>query len=113
MVNTRSEAILRAIVNTAVDGIITIDEQGIVQDFNPAAEEMFGYTKEELDGKIMHTVLAPVHYHDQYQQGLDEFIKTGRGNAIGKTVELEGRRKNGSVFPVELSISAIQMEGQW
>ena len=61
----------------------------------------------------MHTMLTPVRYHDAYEKGFADFIKTGWGNAVGKTIELEGLRKNGSVFPVELSISAIQMNGEW
>lgn len=108
-----SEEKFRTITATARDAIIMINNKGQIAYWNPAAEEMFGYTKEELDGKILHTVLAPVHYHDEYEQGFDEFIKTGGGDAIGKTIDLKGQRKNGSVFPVELSISAIQMERQW
>ena len=100
----RTEAHYRAIVATAVDGMVVIDEQGIIQSFNPAAERLFGYGADEVIGRNV-TVLMPerdrtVHdgYIWNYRRGSDR-------NVIGRGRELQGCRKDGSTFPLELSVA--------
>ncbi len=81
--------------------------------WNNAAEEIFGYTNEEIIGKDLHPILTPGKYRDAQNKGFSIFKNSGTGNAIGKTLELEAIRKNGEVFPVELSLSAIKIKGKW
>ena len=101
-----SEAMVRAIVETTVDGIITIDTSGVIETFNRAAEEIFGYTLDEVKGRNI-SMLMPNHigkHHDGY---IHAYLETGVAKIIGIGREVHGRRKNGSVFPLELSISEL------
>ena len=93
------------VVSNAVDGIITINDRGLIESFNPAAEKIFGYSAEELLGKPL-TLLLPGRYRDAHQKGLERVRSTGKSDIIGKTLELHGLRINGREFPLELSIAA-------
>ena len=106
-----SEARLRAIVNTAVDGIITIDEHGTIESLNPAALRIFGYSSEELIGRNV-KVLMPNPYHDQHDQYLENYRHTGVRKIIGIGREVEGRRKDGSAFPLDLAVSEVRIGGR-
>ncbi|MFH1010889.1 MAG: PAS domain S-box protein [bacterium] len=108
-----SEAKFRTITNTAKDAVVMLDNDGNISYWNPAAEEIFGHTSDEAVGKEMHTLMAPTKYHEAYKKGFSVFRETGQGAAIGKTLELEAIRKNGTEFPMEISLSAIQVKGQW
>ncbi len=108
-----SEERFRTISTTAKDAIIMVDNEGSVSYWNPAAEEILGYSNQEALGKELHTLMAPERYRDAYHKGFTVFKETGDGTAIGKTLELEAVRKDGSEIPVELSLSAIQIEGKW
>lgn len=110
---TQSEEKNRAITTTANDAIIMMDENGCVSYWNPAAENIFGYTAEEIIGKYLHSIIAPDRYIAYYEKGLRHFSETGEGPIIGKTEELTARRKDGAEFPVELSLSALQINDQW
>jgi PAS domain S-box-containing protein len=105
-----SQERLRAIVETAVDGIITIDESGTIQSINPAVERIFQFPKKELIGQNVKMLMpAPDHHrHDGY---LQRYRDTGERKIIGIGREVTGRRKDGSVFPVELSISESTLPG--
>jgi PAS domain S-box-containing protein len=108
-----SEKKFHAISAFAKDAIILIDGQGRISYWNPAAEKMFGYTKEEAIGKEMHKLIAPKRFHEAYRMGFKKFKETGRGPKVEKTLELPGIRKDGTEFPFELSLSVIQMRGKW
>ena len=110
---TKSEWILSEVLNSLVDAVILIDDRGIIRYWNAAAESMFGYTKEEAIGKELHKVLIPKSFHRIYKKRFKSFVKTGLGPFVGKTMELEAVRKDGTVFPVELSLSKFQMRGIW
>ena len=103
-----SEERIRAIVANALDGIITIYENGIIESFNPAAESIFGYKSQEVVGKSI-SMLMPGPHRDKDQDFLQRYIQTGEEKIIGRTCEMEGRRSNGSSFPMELAISKLQM----
>ncbi len=99
-----SEARLRAVVETAVDGIITIDDQGFINLFNPAASRIFGYAPEEVLGKSV-SLFMPEPHSEDFQGHLDEYLKTGIKKVIGIGREVMARRKDGSLFPMDLAVS--------
>ncbi len=99
---------LKAIVETAVDGIITIDEQGIVESMNPAAERIFGYRHEEIVGRNIGILMSEPEQHE-HNEYLDEYLRTGRQKIIGTIREVRGRRADGSVFPMELAVSETRL----
>jgi PAS domain S-box-containing protein len=103
-----SEARFRALIETAADGIITINEKGTVETFNRAAARIFGCAPEEVEGRSVRN-LMPSPYRDRHDAGLAEYLRTGVAKVIGRTVEMEGQRKDGSRFPLELSISEVNL----
>ena len=108
-----SEQQLHLITSTASDAIVMLDEVGTVTFLNTSAEKMFGYSQEELFGQNFHLMLAPLAFRVEHNLAFPHFQKTGQGAAIGKTVELAGLRKDGSEFPLELSLSAVQVADSW
>jgi PAS domain S-box-containing protein len=101
-----SEARMQAIVNTAVDAIVTIDERGIVQAFNPAAEQIFGYSAGEVIGQNVSMLMLSPHRekHDSY---IARYLQTGESRIIGIGREVDALRKDGTTFPVELALSEV------
>ena len=99
---------LRAILQTAVEGIITIDDRGIVESMNPAAEKIFGYKPSEIIGKNVN-LLMPSPHHEQHDTYLANYRKTGKAQIIGIGREVSGRRKDGTIFPMDLSVSEVQL----
>ena len=99
-----SEARYRAATQSALDAIITIDHAGKIVDWNRGAERIFGYTETEIDGQPL-TVLIPTRYQDGHRAGLARVQAGGERHVMGRTVELVGQRKDGSEFPLELSLA--------
>ncbi len=98
-----SESRLRAIFDSAVDGMITIDEHGIIERFNPAAEAMFGYAGDEVIGNNI-SMLMPSPYREAHDGYLARYRQTGRKAIIGIGREVLGQRKDGSIFPMDLAV---------
>ncbi|MFA6242902.1 MAG: PAS domain S-box protein, partial [Candidatus Hydrogenedentales bacterium] len=111
--NSESEARLRAITDSAHDAIVMMDNAGRVSYWNPAAERTFGYTREEIIGRDLHTLIAPERYHEAHAAAFAVYRQSGQGAAVGKTLELGALRKDGSELTVELSLSAIQLDDGW
>jgi len=108
-----SEAQFRAIADMAHDAIIMTDNKGRIVYWNPAAGKIFGYTAKEVLQSDLHSLLAPIRYEKRYGPALKIFRKTGKGNAIGQTLELAGIRKDGGEFPIELSLSSVFLHDEW
>jgi len=102
----RSEAEIKAIIETAVDGIITIDTSGIMRSLNPAVEHIFGYQKEQLIGQNV-KILMPENYASEHDGYLNNYINTGEKKIIGIGREVQGLRSDGTTFPLDLSVSEI------
>jgi two-component system, LuxR family, sensor kinase FixL len=107
LVKDREER-LRAILETAVEGIITIDEHGIIESVNAAAEKIFGYRAKEIIGKNI-GVLMPSPHREGHDDYIANYLHTGHAKIIGIGREVAGRRKNGTVFPMDLSVSEVKL----
>src|SRR5918992_4507998 len=99
---------MRSVVNHVVDGIITIDERGNIESYNPAAKKLFGYERDEVIGRNIKTPM-PEPYHADHDGSLENYLSTGRPKIIGIGREVIGKRKNGSVFPMELAVSEFHL----
>jgi PAS domain S-box-containing protein/putative nucleotidyltransferase with HDIG domain len=108
-----SEERFRAVAASAQDGIILIDDNGLISYWNDASVRIFGHSAAEALGKDAHLFIAPERYHAAYRDGSRAFSATGLGPVIGKTIELMAVRKGGAEFPVELSVSAVRLKGGW
>lgn len=110
--STVSEARLASVFGTAVDGIVVINEKGQVLAFNEACETLFGYKASELLGRNVSTIM-PRRYAEQHDGYVDHYIQTGERKIIGIGREVEGRHKDGTEFPIELSVGeAATAEGR-
>jgi PAS domain S-box-containing protein len=107
----KSELRLRAILESALDCVITMDHEGKVVDWNPAAEKTFGYTSEEAAHKEMAELIIPLPLRERHRQGLKRYLATGQGPTLGKRLELSAMRADGTELPVELAISHIDLQG--
>lgn len=106
-----NHARMSAIVETASEGIITINEQGTIESANPAAETIFQYQSKELKGRNV-SMLMPSPFQEEHDRYLANYRDTGIAKIIGGIREVVGKRKNGEVFPLELSLSEVKLEGQ-
>ncbi|MBD9641471.1 PAS domain S-box protein [Ensifer sp. ENS07] len=102
---------MKAILDAAVDGIVTINERGLIESANPAIERLFGYALEELVGRNI-SMLAPSPHREQHDEYIARYLRTGEARVIGVGRELEGQRKDGTRFPMELAVSEIKGEGR-
>ncbi|MGD2109449.1 MAG: PAS domain S-box protein [Phycisphaerae bacterium] len=102
------EAVNRFVVEAAVDGVITIDDQGVVNSFNPAAERIFGYRLDEVIGKNVN-MLMPSPDREQHDGHIARHLQTGVSKGIGKGRERTGRRKDGTTIPLEIAVSEVAL----
>src|SRR5262249_60330131 len=107
----QSEARARGIVETALDGIITIDHEGRILEFNRAAERTFGYRRADVLGRRMAELVIPPRFRRQHRQGLARYLTTGEGPALAGRIEMPDLRPGGTEVPAELSIIAIHRDG--
>ncbi|HEY8516680.1 MAG TPA: PAS domain S-box protein [Candidatus Binatia bacterium] len=107
----QSEARARAVIDSSIDGIITIDEAGIVETVNPAAERMFGWPEKEIAGRNI-TLLMPEPYAEQHAEALRRRLETGERNFVGFRREVAGKRRDGTTFPLEISVSELYLGGR-
>ncbi len=107
-----SEAQSRGIFNSVADGIISLDASGTITALNPAGEKIFKYNSNDIIGRNI-TALMPNSYRDSHLAGFENFQKLGKSNLTNKTIEVEGLRSDGAIFPLELAISKVQVENEY
>jgi diguanylate cyclase (GGDEF)-like protein/PAS domain S-box-containing protein len=98
----------RLIVDNALDAIIGMDGQGRIVDWNPQAEAIFGWSREEILGRTVAETIVPLRYREAHEQGLQRFKETGRGRVMGQQLEIEALHHDGHEFPIELKISLVE-----
>jgi len=106
-----AETRLRAIIENAPDGIITIDEGSAIRSFNPAAEKMFGFKAAEAIGHNVN-MLMPEPYHNEHDTYIQRYLQTGQAKAIGCKRDITAKRRDGTVFPMEIVLSEMRIEGE-
>src|SRR5436305_5545476 len=104
------EMLYRGILDAALDCIITMDANGRVLEFNPAAERTFGFSRQEAIGKELAELIIPPQMREQHRRGLAHYLKTGEGPVIGKRIEIAGIRKDSSEILVELAITSLKID---
>jgi PAS domain S-box-containing protein len=105
------ESLTRAVLESAVDGVIVIDERGVIESANPAALRTFGYTAEELVGRNVR-LLMPAPFREEHDDYLKRYRETGEKRIIGAGRSVSGLRKDGSTFPLDLSVSEFHVRGR-
>ena len=104
---------LQAITQSSLDAILIMDMDGKIIFWNPAAERMFGYSKNEVMGKDLHALISPTRYEKIFKEKFPSFTQTGKGATIGKIRELHGKRRTGKEFPIELALSSRKVKDHW
>jgi two-component system sensor kinase FixL len=107
----RARQVLAAIFDSAVDGIVVIDAGGLIEAFNPAAERLFGYSEREVLGRNV-KMLMPAPYRDEHDGYLARYRQTGEARIIGIGREVQGLRRDGTVFPLHLSVGEMSVDGE-
>ncbi|HKO31401.1 MAG TPA: PAS domain S-box protein [Nitrospiraceae bacterium] len=103
-----SEARLRTIINTAHDALIGMNAQGLITEWNPRAEDIFGWPRNVALGQKLSDLIIPPRQREAHERGLQHFLRTGEGPVLNRRVELTGLRRDGTEFPIELTISAVK-----
>ena len=107
-----SEARKAAVLETALDCVVSMDHAGRVLEFNPAAERTFGYTLAEAAGKDLAELIVPPGHREAHRRGLARYLASGQGRILNRRLEMPARRKDGTEFPAELSITAVRVGGE-
>ncbi|HHT9135336.1 MAG TPA: HD domain-containing phosphohydrolase [Candidatus Avalokitesvara rifleensis] len=108
-----SEEKFRNISVSAQDAIIMANNEGKISFWNDAAKKIFGWSREEVVGKLIHRLIAPEKFREDAMRGFERFKDTGQGPIIGKMVEFSAINKDGTEFPIELSLSAVKIKDKW
>jgi PAS domain S-box-containing protein len=108
-----TEAKFKVLTLSSTDGIVLMDNIGKVSFWNPAAERLFGFASDEIMGEDLNSLITPESCRKEFRKGLEGFKESGRGYFIGKTLEVEAQKKDGTEVPVEISLSALQVKGDW
>ena len=103
-----SETRLRAIIDTALDALIGMNAKGMITEWNPRAEEIFGWARREVIGQKLADLIIPARYREAHERGLRHFMETGEGPVLHRRVELTGLRRDGTEFPAEFTISPLK-----
>jgi len=107
-----SEARLRAVLEASLDAIIIADADGVVLEFNPVACAIFGYERKEALGRELAELIVPPKLRDRHRRGLTRYARTAEPQVLDRRIEIDAMRKNGSLFPVELTITRVAIPGR-
>jgi two-component system cell cycle sensor histidine kinase/response regulator CckA len=102
---------MKSVLDAALDAVIMMDDQGLVVSWNARAEELFGFAADEAMGRLLSELIIPPRYRDRHTQGLRAFLASGEGAVIGRRTELSALRRDGSEFPIELTVTALKEGG--
>ncbi|MDX6525719.1 MAG: hypothetical protein QOI43_1230, partial [Gaiellales bacterium] len=108
----QSEARTQSMLDAALDGVISIDHEGAILELNPAAERIFGLERDAVIGRKMVDLIVPPSLRDAHAAGFQHYLATGEGPVLGKRIEVPAIRADGSEFPIELSIAAVDVPGK-
>jgi PAS domain S-box-containing protein len=107
------EAVRSAMMRAALDGIVVMDGKGTTLEFNRSAQQIFGYTREEVRGRPVADLIIPPAHREAHRMGLEHYLATGEGRIIDKHIdELTAIRKGGEEFPVELTVCPVMVAGK-
>ncbi len=109
----KSEGRTRLIIDTALSAVISMDDKGIIIGWNTKAEQTFGWTRQEAIGRSMTDTIIPETFREAHQRGLDHFLKTGEGPILNKRIEVTALRRDGTEFPIELSLTPLRLENAY
>jgi PAS domain S-box-containing protein len=105
------EARRKAILEASLDALVAMDHEGRITEFNPAAEDMFGYRRDEVIGRELAELLIPAHLRERHRAGLAAYVQGGPTRIIGRQVELAAVRRDGTQFPIELAVTRVPLPG--
>jgi PAS domain S-box-containing protein len=108
-----SERMARGIIDTALDAFAQMDERGIVVDWNPQAEMIFGWSREEAVGRELAELIVPEQHRDAHTQGVERFIKTGEASILGQRRIIDALRRDGKEIKIELAVTALRRRRGW
>ncbi|MBS0170502.1 MAG: PAS domain S-box protein [Nitrospira sp.] len=109
----KSEGRTRLIIDTALSAVISMDDRGNIIAWNTKAEQIFGWTRQEAIGRSMAETIIPHAHREAHQRGLDRFLKTGEGPILNKRIEVTALRRDGTEFPIELSLTPLRLENAY
>ncbi|PYQ50625.1 MAG: hypothetical protein DMF78_15225 [Acidobacteria bacterium] len=109
----RSEARMKSVLDAALDAMVMMDERGHITSWNRRAEALFGWSRDEAVGRALADLIIPPRYREAHWRGLARFLDTGEGPVIGRRIELSAVRRDGSEFPVELTVTALKESGAY
>jgi PAS domain S-box-containing protein len=101
------------IIDSALDAVLSIDERGKITEWNAQAETMFGWKRDEAIGQTLSELFIPHRYRDAHEKGLQHFLSSGEGPLLNRRIEITALHRNGTEFPVEVSIAPYQIDGNW
>jgi PAS domain S-box-containing protein len=108
-----SEEQSRAMLQNSLDAFIAIDADNRIIEWNPQAQAIFGWTRDEALGRMLTDTVIPPRYHDAHRKGLQHFLKTGEHKVLWRRIEIEAQRSDGTEFPVELTVVPISLKSRW
>jgi PAS domain S-box-containing protein len=106
-----SEARLRAVLDSSLSAVVVMDAAGTIIDWNPQAEQIFGWSRDEAIGRSLAETIIPEQTREAHQRGLERYLTSGHGRLLNRTVEVIAKRRNGSEFPADLAITVLRGDG--
>ena len=110
---TGAEKQARSMIDTTLDAVVSMDAEGIITEWNQRAEETFGWRRDEALGRRLSETIIPVNYRTAHDKGLRRFLETGEAAVLNRRIEMTGLRRNGELFPVELTVTALRIAEYW